>query len=136
MNKKRTDGPNRHHRLVCWYLVYRINLETNLQAEDETAACVHCHLDPLEWNLVKAQWPRIWEKVLAKRQRRLDWHLKHGTVPDGWTPPDPKDRRSANRPIAAYLALRGMTIDEFDARNAWLSGRSKTGGHKRPWGPN
>ena len=42
--------------------------------------------------------------MLAKRKRRFDWFRKHGSVPDGWTPPDPKDPHSRKYPQRALAA--------------------------------
>jgi hypothetical protein len=45
-----------------------------------------------------------WELMLAKRERRFRWYQKHGKVPDGWTPPDPKDPHSRKYPKRALAA--------------------------------
>ena len=42
--------------------------------------------------------------MLAKRERRFRWYQKHGKVPDGWTPPDPKDPHSRKYPKRALAA--------------------------------
>lgn len=99
---------SKHVRLVCWWLVYRVDPARNLIPEDETAACAHAKMPLERWEATKSDHPREWEKVLSKRARRRAWLEENGTVPDGWTPPDPSDGRTANRPISAYLARRGM----------------------------
>ena len=45
-----------------------------------------------------------WERMLSKRERRFRWYQKHGKVPDGWTPPDPKDPHSRKYPKRALAA--------------------------------
>jgi hypothetical protein len=124
--------PDRHFRLVLWRLLYGVAVEKVLVRDDEIEACRHARLDLVRWDEQKSRFPQEWAKLLAKRQRRRDWFEQYGAVPDGWTPPDPADpRRSANKPIAAYLARRGMTIDEFMARYSRVPcGR---GGKQPPW---
>jgi hypothetical protein len=123
-----------HFRLVCWRLLYGVTVEKVLDRDDEIKACQHSRLDLAQWDEQKALCPREWEKLLAKRQRRLLWFRQHGSIPNGWTPPDPKDpRRSANKPIAAFLARRGFTRNEFNARFALVQMRRKKGGHSPPW---
>jgi hypothetical protein len=50
------------------------------------------------------QFPQVWAQALSKRRRRLDYALAHGSVRDGWTPPNPNDWRSVVRPEMAFLA--------------------------------
>jgi hypothetical protein len=96
-------------------------VQKSLDRQDEVDACRHARLDLTGWDEQKTRFPREWAKLLAKRQRRLAWFTRHGAVPDGWTPPDPQDpRRTANKPVAAYLARRGLTLDEFHARYAYV----------------
>ena len=50
-------------------------------------------------------------------KRRLAWFKQHGSIDDGWTPPDPKDpRRTAYRPLHAYLAHQGLTVETAYAK--------------------
>lgn len=102
---------SRHTRLVCWWLVYRVDASRNLTPEDEAAACAHAKMPLERWLAVRASRPREWEKVLAKRKRRRAWLRKHGSVPDGWTPPNPRDRRTAN--IPACIARRRILADSL-----------------------
>ena len=111
--------PTRHFRLVCWRLLYHVDVLKTLDRDDEEAACRHARFSLSTWNIERARCQREWTKLLAKRQRRLAWFQTHGSIDDGWTPPDPADpRRTANRPVCAYLARRGLTIDEFNAKYA------------------
>ena len=126
--------PTKHFRLVCWHLLYHVDVQKSLDRQDEIEACRHAQLDLDRWDEQNALFPREWTKLMAKRQRRLGWLKEHGSVEDGWTPSDPKDpRRSANKPIAAYLTRRGFTKNEFNARFALVPMRRKKGGHSPPW---
>jgi hypothetical protein len=42
--------------------------------------------------------------MLSKREWRFRWFIKHGKVPNGWTPPDPKDPHSRKYPKRALAA--------------------------------
>ena len=123
----RSERPNRHYMLVLWKLLYRIDVQTEtLHGLDEIVACLHSKLDINLWNEQKRRFPREWDKMLKKRERRLAWFNQHGSVPDGWTPPDPNDpRRTANKPIHAYLARRKLTLEEFNATNGHIPLKSK-----------
>jgi len=133
-NKSSTLRPSRHFSLVCWRLLFHVPVAKELDRQDELDACLHARLGVAVWDAGKALWPREWAKVLAKRQRRLDWFNKHGSVRDGWTPPDPKDpRRTSRKPVHAYLARRGLTLEEFRARYRYVPMKSKTGGRKPNW---
>jgi hypothetical protein len=126
--------PSKHFRLVCWRLLYGTHIEATLDRQHEIDACRHARLDLANWDAQKALFPREWAKLLAKRQRRLDWFTTHGTVPDGWTPPDPMDaKRSSHVPLQAYLARRGLTLAQFRAKYGKVEMGRKTGGHRTPW---
>ena len=58
----------------------------------------------LDWARDRADFKSQWERMLAKRERRFRWYQKHGAVPDGWTPPDPKDPHSRKYPKRALAA--------------------------------
>jgi hypothetical protein len=126
------DAPSKHFRLVSWRLLYRVDVCKTLARQDELEACLHARLSLDKWDAQKALFPQEWPKLLAKRQRRLDWFFKHGSIEDGWTPPDPNDRRSANRPVAAYLARRKLTLE--DAHHLILAKGTKYRG-KKPLSP-
>jgi hypothetical protein len=49
----------------------------------------------------KKRFPKLLLKVNQKRLRRMDYILATGKFPpDGWTPPDPKNRSTQN--VAPY----------------------------------
>jgi hypothetical protein len=128
------NKPTRHFRLTCWWLLYKVAIEKILDRQDEVEACQHSRLNLNVWDEQKALFPREWAKVLAKRQRRLDWFTEHGSVPDSWTPPDPNDpRRTSHKPIQAYLSRLGLTLEEFMAKYRFVPIRPKKGGHKPNW---
>lgn len=125
-------SPSRHTRLVCWRLVYHVDPIRDLTSEDENAACAHARLALEYWNALKVACPREWAKILGKRARRKAWLEAHGSIPEGWSPPDPNDRRTANKPIKAYLARHKMSVEwlklilseEFSSRQAapnWIA---------------
>jgi len=129
-----TNKPTKHFRLTCWWLLYKVAIEKILDSQDEVEACQHSRLNLNVWDEQKALFPREWAKVLAKRQRRLAWFRQHGKVPNGWTPPNPRDpRRTAHKPIHAFLARRGYSFDEFRNRYALVPLARKKGGHHPPW---
>lgn len=126
--------PTKHFSLVCWRLLYGVTVQETLVRKHEIEACLHCRLDLVRWDALKTEFPREWAKLISKRQRRLEWLQKQGSVPDGWCPPDPADpRRTANKPIAAYLARRKLSLVEFDAKYARVPLRRKKGGKSPPW---
>ena len=128
------NKPTKHFRLTCWRLLYGVDVQKSLDRQDEIEACRHARLVLERWDEQKTLFPREWAKVLAKRQRRLDWFIEHGSVPDNRTPPDPKDpRRSTHKPIAAYLARRELTLEQFLARCRFIPMKRKKGGHKPNW---
>ena len=128
------NRPTKHFRLTTWRLLYHVDVQKSLDRQDEIDACRHARFDLAKWDEEKARCPKEWAKLLAKRQRRLAWFRQHGKVPNGWTPPDPKDpRRSAHKPIHAFLARRGYSVDEFRNRFALVAMKRKRGGHSPPW---
>ena len=129
-----THRSTKHFRLTCWRLLYHVDVQKVLDRQNETDACRHSRLSLDLWDEQKTLFPQEWAKLLAKRQRRLEWFIKHGSVPDGETPPDPLDpRRTAHEPIHAYLARHGLTLDEFWAKYARIPMKRKKGGHKPNW---
>ena len=57
-----------------------------------------------DWARDRADFQSQWERMLAKRERRFRWFIKHGKVPNGWTPPDPNDPHSRKYPKRALAA--------------------------------
>jgi hypothetical protein len=129
-----SNKPTKHFRLTCWWLLYKVAIEKILDRQDEVDACQHSRLALDVWDEQKILFSRQWAKVLVKRQRRLDWFTEHGSIKPGWTPPDPRDpRRTAHKPIHAFLARRGYSVDEFRNRFALVAMKRKRGGHSPPW---
>jgi hypothetical protein len=124
----RQHRPTRHFRLVCWRLLYHVDVQKTLDRPAELVACEHARLPIDKWDAEKVRCRREWDKLLAKRERRHAWFKAHGSVPDGWTPPDPKDpRRTANRPIRAYLARRGLTLEQALAKYSLVRAEGSRG---------
>lgn len=128
------NRPTKHFRLVCWRLLYHLDVRKYLDRQDEIEACRHARLSLGRWDSEKIRCPKEWTKLLAKRLRRFVWFTEHGSIKPGWCPPDPQDpRRTANKPIAAYLARRHTTVHQFYAKNALLPMLRKKGGHRPNW---
>lgn len=62
----------------------------------------HCKMTPERLDECRRRWPRLWASMLKRRRRRLDYWLEHGDIPEGWTPPDPNNPKTA----ADVTALR------------------------------
>jgi hypothetical protein len=128
------NRPTKHFRLTVWRLLYHVDVVKSLDRQDEIDACRHGRLDLAKWDEEKTRCPKQWTKLLAKRQRRLSWFKEYGSVPDGWTPPDPKDPlRTSHRPVHAYLARRGLTFDEFVSRYGLIPTWRKKGRRQPNW---
>jgi hypothetical protein len=93
--------PNKHFRLLCWWLTYRLPLKVKNVDYHIPTACALARMTPAAFHAAREAWPRALEKVGEKRERRRRWLAQHGSIPPGWTPPDPQDRRTANYPEAA-----------------------------------
>ena len=120
-----TNRPSKHFRLVCWRLLYHVDVRKYLDRQDEIEVCRHARLSLDKWDAEKIRCPKEWTKLLAKRLRRFIWFTEHGSIKDGWTPPTSADRRTANKPIHAYLARRNLTLEEFEAKNGHIRLKSK-----------
>jgi hypothetical protein len=59
--------------------------------------------DPgVEMEEAKKRFPSLLPKVNGKRLRRMEYALETGKFPpNGWTPPDPKNRSTQN--VAPYM---------------------------------
>ena len=60
--------------------------------------------DEEAWRQDRADFEAQWQRMLCKRERRFGWYIRHGSVPDGWTPPDPSDPHSRKYPKRALAA--------------------------------
>jgi hypothetical protein len=102
--------PNKHFRLVLWFLLYRVHPQQQIDRQVEKIACESCRMPLCLFDRFKADFPTHWNRLLEKRSRRLTHLLKYGEIPDGWTPPTSVDGRSGNYPYAA-LANRNQSTD-------------------------
>jgi hypothetical protein len=128
------NKPTKHFRMVCWRLLYHVDVRKYLDRVDEIEQCRHARFSLDKWDAEKIRCPKEWTKVLAKRLRRFIWFTEHGSIKDGWTPPDPKDpRRTSHKPIHAYLARQGLTLEQFLAKYRFVPMKPKKGGHKPNW---
>ena len=91
-------------RLALWWLTYRLHVLEDINPESEEAARRHCKYSSQDWDQDRVDFKQQWNRMLAKRKRRFDWLRNHGSVPDGWTPPDPKDPHSRKYPQRALAA--------------------------------
>jgi hypothetical protein len=72
--------------------------------EIEAAACLRFEIPEWKWKNAKQWFPKLLPKVNQKRLRRMEYTLETGKFPpDGWTPPDPKNRSTQNvSPYASF----------------------------------
>jgi len=100
---------NKRVRLALWWLLYRLPMDVDLDKKTywtenfwKEKARVHLKLDREAIMVIEASYPRQWQRMLAKRRRRLKYAQDHGGYcPKGWTPPAPGE---AIRPLP-YAAL-------------------------------
>jgi len=117
--RTKVPQPNKHFRLVLWFLLYRVHPQQQIDRQVEIIACESCRMPVCLFDRFKAYFPHHWNHLLDKRSRRHAHLLKYGEIPDGWTPPNCADDRSGNYPYAA-LADRNKSTDSiiFLLRNA------------------
>jgi len=93
----------RDYGLLLWYLIHRIPVNRKrLWPSHIKEALRHCKMPMERLEECRRRWPRLWASMLKRRRRRLDYWLKHGDIPEGWTPPDPNNPKTA----ADVTALR------------------------------
>ena len=107
MARKKIPQPSKHFRLVLWFLLYRVHAQQQIDREVEVIACQACRMPVPLFDRFKADFRHHWNQMLEKRARRLAYLLEHGELPEGWTPPNSVDGRSANYPHVA-LAMQGQ----------------------------
>ena len=92
--------PVRNYRLILWWLTYRLPVEGEISPAVEYQAVQHARYRGgwEQWQEDKAKWSKQFARMLQKRQARREWLMRHGSVPDGWTPPL-GDGQSNHRPI-------------------------------------
>src|ERR1700751_873259 len=91
-------------RLIQWWLVHRVPIDEIITPEIEAAACRRFKIPVWKWEEGKKRFPSLLPKVNQKRLRRMDYVLETGKLPpNGWTPPDPKNRSTQN--VAPYASF-------------------------------
>jgi hypothetical protein len=108
--RRKIPQPNKHFRLVLWFLLYRVPAQQQINRETEVIACECCRMPLQFFDRFKAEFSQHWNRMLEKRGRRLAHLLKYDEIPGGWTPPNSVDGRSGNYPYAA-LADRNKSTD-------------------------
>ena len=126
-HKRKIPQPNKHFRLVLWFLLHRVHAQQQITREVEVIACESCRMPLCLFDRLKTDFIRHWNQMLDKRSRRLAHLLKYGEVPGGWTPPNSVDGRSGNYPAGA-LATRDKPshaiIYALRAGHRWRFARS------------
>jgi hypothetical protein len=93
--------PVKWMKLIQWWLVHRVPIDMIITAPVEAAACMRFKVPKWKWEEAKKRFPSLFQKVNQKRLRRIEYALETGKFPpDGWTPPDPKNRSTQN--VAPY----------------------------------
>jgi hypothetical protein len=93
--------PVKWMKLVQWWLLHRVPIDEIITPEIEASACRRFKIPEWKWKEAKKRFPNLLLKVNQKRLRRMDYILATGKFPpDGWTPPDPKNRSTQN--VAPY----------------------------------
>jgi hypothetical protein len=96
--------PVKWMKLVQWWLVHRVPIDVIVTPEVEAAACSRFKIPLAAWEEAKRRFPRLLVKVNEKRLRRMEYVLATGKLPpNGWTPPDPKNRSTQNVPPYAQF---------------------------------
>jgi hypothetical protein len=112
-----TDNPSHRHnrrpyrdpnaqpvkwmKLIHWWLLHRIPIDTIITPGIEAAACMRFKIPEWKWEEAKKRFPNLLQKVNQKWLRRMEYFLATGKLPpQGWTPPDPKNRSTQN--VAPY----------------------------------
>ena len=101
---KRRRPCTKRFRLALWWLIYRLPVLDGINKETEELARKHCKYSEVDWARDRADFQSQWERMLSKRERRFRWYQKHGKVPHGLTPPDPKEPYSRKYPKRALAA--------------------------------
>ena len=101
-NRKRPC--TKRFRLALWWLLYRLPVLDGVNKGTEELARKHCKYSKQDWARDRTDFQSQWERMLSKREWRFRWFIKHGKVPNGWTPPDPNDPHSRKYPKRALAA--------------------------------
>jgi hypothetical protein len=93
--------PEIRSQLLDDFLEISAHYKTVITPEIEASACRRFKIPEWKWEEAKKRFPKLLLKVNQKRLRRMDYILATGKFPpDGWTPPDPKNRSTQN--VAPY----------------------------------
>ena len=91
--------PVKWMKLIHWWLLHRVPIDMIITPPVEAAACLRFKIPQWKWEEAKKRFPSLLSEVNQKRLRRMEYFLATGNLPpNGWTPPDPKNRSTQNVP--------------------------------------
>ena len=108
---------------IAWALVHRVPVLAEVTRGDLEIACTWFRMPVAEWEALARSQPALRANVEAERARRRAWALEHGSVPDGWTPPDPLRPKTTQRgcPRKAGTTKAQREADRIErAKRRWL----------------
>jgi hypothetical protein len=88
--------------LLVWWLTYRLPVERLLDASALAEAAKETRLSLEAIETIRTENPIHWERMLLKRQLRLDHFRKYQSVPDGVTPGWPLGRNADRVQVQLY----------------------------------
>lgn len=96
--------PKRNHKLLLWFLTYKVPADESLTEAWIESARLHCKMKPeVLSDFRTSKYARWWAAMNDKRARRLAWFKEHGQAPrDGWTPGIPAKAKA----VAAMMRYR------------------------------
>jgi hypothetical protein len=120
-----SNYPNKRVRLILWWVLYRVALDVDIEANSlwRLSAREHLKLDKDGLRGIAIRFPRHWARMLEKRARRLAYaRANGGYCPEGWTPPAPGET-IRNPPLIALakrheLGLMGVMCQYHAAMEA------------------
>jgi hypothetical protein len=96
--------PVKWMKLIQWRLLHRVPMDMIITPQIEAAACMRFKIPESKWEEAKKRFPSLLPKVNRKRLRRMEYALETGMMPpNGWTPPDPRNRSTQN--VAPYACF-------------------------------
>jgi hypothetical protein len=108
----KAEPPPKKYALACWWLTYRVPVESEIIPALIEEAAKRARMDDATFAMCRAQWPKAWERMLAKRAVRLAFLREHGEdPPEGWAPL-PGDGRSRNVPVLAQKRRAPALVDQ------------------------
>jgi hypothetical protein len=69
--KRKIPQPNKHFRLVMWFLLYRVHAQLPINREVEVIACESRRMPVEFFDRFKAEFSHHWNQMVEKRARRL-----------------------------------------------------------------